>query len=80
MQLHEYYNDREEGDQTAEKIAISIKNGHKKKSNYAILYRTNSQSKVIEDGLRKRRINYKVFGGLSFYQRKEVKDIMAFLK
>jgi len=78
IQLIEYYNDREEGDRTASIIEKSIQ--HTKKSEHAILYRTNSQSKVVEDGLRKRGIKYKIFGGLSFYQRKEIKDIMAFLK
>ena len=79
INLIEFNNGREEG----EKIALIISNlitTHTKKSDHAILYRTNSQSKMIEDGLRKRGIDYKIFGGLSFYQRKEIKDIMAYLK
>lgn len=47
---------------------------------FAVLYRTNSQSRAIEDALRKRDIPYRVFGGLSFYQRKEVKDVLAYLR
>ena len=43
---------------------------------FAVLYRTNAQSRSIEDALRKINIDYQVFGGLSFYQRKEIKDIM----
>ena len=79
IQLFEYSNGRNEGNNISEMINQSIQHGNKK-SDHAILYRTNSQSKVIEDGLRKRGINYKIFGGLSFYQRKEIKDVMAFFK
>ena len=51
-----------------------------KHSDFAILYRTNSQSRSIEDELRKKTLPYRVFGGLSFYQRKEVKDLVAYLR
>ena len=47
---------------------------------FAVLYRTNSQSRAIEDALRKRDIPYRIYGGLSFYQRKEVKDMLAYLR
>ena len=80
IKILKYANDREEGDQISDIIAKNIVRNKKKASEYAILYRTNSQSKVLEDGLRKREINYKIFGGLSFYQRKEIKDVMAYLK
>jgi DNA helicase-2/ATP-dependent DNA helicase PcrA len=49
-------------------------------SSFAVLYRTNSQSRAIEDALRKRDIAYRIFGGLSFYQRKEIKDVLAYLR
>ena len=80
IKVFKYLNDREEGDKTASMITNEIRNGDTRRSDYAILYRNNSQSKVLEDSLRKREISYKIFGGLSFYQRKEIKDIMAFLK
>jgi DNA helicase-2/ATP-dependent DNA helicase PcrA len=80
IKILKYINDREEGDQISDIISKNIVKNNTKPSKYAVLYRTNSQSKVIEDGLRKRGINYKIFGGLSFYQRKEIKDVMAYLK
>jgi DNA helicase-2/ATP-dependent DNA helicase PcrA len=49
-------------------------------TDFAILYRTNAQSRAMEDALRKRNIPYKIFGGLSFYQRKEIKDVLAYLR
>lgn len=49
-------------------------------SDYAILYRTNAQSRTLEEALRKRSVPYKIYGGLSFYQRKEVKDVLAYLR
>src|SRR5690606_9315251 len=49
-------------------------------SDIAILYRTNSQSRAIEESLRRMNIKYKVVGGLSFYQRKEIKDLLAYLR
>ncbi len=48
--------------------------------NFAVLYRTNSQSRAIEDALRKRDIPYRIYGGLSFYQRKEIKDVLGYLR
>ena len=47
---------------------------------FAVLYRTNSQSRAIEDALRKKRIDYKIYGGMSFYQRKEIKDLLSYLR
>ncbi|MEG0992345.1 MAG: 3'-5' exonuclease [Bacteroidales bacterium] len=49
-------------------------------SDFAILYRTNAQSRILEEALRKRSIPYRIYGGLSFYQRKEVKDVIAYLR
>ncbi len=57
------------------KMQKQLQNGH-----FAVLYRTNSQSRAIEDALRKRDIPYRIYGGLSFYQRKEIKDMLAYLR
>jgi len=53
---------------------------HYKNSDCAILYRTNAQSRAFEESLRRSNIPYKIYGGLSFYQRKEIKDFMAYLR
>ncbi len=47
---------------------------------FAILYRTNAQSRAMEDALRKKDIPYRIYGGLSFYQRKEIKDVLSYLR
>ena len=49
-------------------------------SDFAILYRTNSQSRIFEEALRKRNIPYKLYGGTSFYQRKEIKDLLSYMR
>ena len=49
-------------------------------NNFTVLYRTNAQSRAIEDALRKKNIKYRIYGGLSFYQRKEIKDTLAYLR
>lgn len=63
----------------AEVLENSLRN-QRKYSDFAILYRTNKQTRAFEDALRKKNIPYKVFGGLSFYQRKEIKDLIAYLR
>jgi len=70
----------EEGEQIASIINQATRNNQEDRKKHAILYRTNSQSKVIEDGLRKHNIAYVIFGGVSFYQRKEIKDVIAYLR
>lgn len=72
--------DVEEGRLVASTI-IEYKNRiHLENNDIAILYRTNAQSRVFEEHLRKQNLAYKIFGGLSFYQRKEVKDILGYLR
>ena len=72
--------DTEEGKRVADVILEQKNRHHLKNSEIAILYRTNSQSRIFEEYLRRYNINYRVFGGLSFYQRKEVKDLIAYLR
>lgn len=72
--------DNEEGFMVAQEIAESQLRYHYKHLDYAILYRTNAQSRIFEESLRKRNIPYKIYGGLSFYQRKEIKDLLAYFR
>lgn len=74
----------EDGYSEAEMVASTIKenvdNGRSDYSDYAILYRTNNQSRVLEEKLMMKNIPYKIIGGQNFYQRKEIKDIIAYLR
>uniref|UniRef100_UPI003562E1EC ATP-dependent helicase n=1 Tax=Bacteroides fragilis TaxID=817 RepID=UPI003562E1EC len=72
--------DVEEGDIVTNKIAQLRREHDYGYSDFAILYRTNAQSRVFEEALRKRSMPYKIYGGLSFYQRKEIKDIIAYFR
>ncbi len=74
------YNDHEEGYLVASAINEIVHREHVEFKNFAILYRTNAQSRIFEESLRKRNIPYKVFGSLSFYQRKEIKDVLAYFR
>ena len=74
------YSDVEEGDIVTNKIAQLRREHDYGYSDFAILYRTNAQSRVFEEALRKRSMPYKIYGGLSFYQRKEIKDIIAYFR
>lgn len=69
-----------EGVAVAQNISRLVVEKHFKHSDFAILYRTNAQSRIMEDALRKFNIPYKVYGGLSFYQRKEIKDVIAYIR
>lgn len=72
--------DTEESHLVADKIFELKKKYNNDFSDFAILYRTNAQSRSFEDAFRKKNIPYRIFGGLSFYQRKEIKDLVAYLK
>ena len=74
------YSDYEEGYIVASKIEEMKRQQGCKYSDFAVLYRTNAQSRVMEEAMRKRMIRYKVYGSLSFYQRKEIKDVLAYLR
>lgn len=72
--------DGEEGKRIASYIVEQKNRNHLSNKEIAILYRTNSQSRVFEEWLRNYNIRYKVFGGLSFYQRKEIKDLIGYMR
>jgi DNA helicase-2/ATP-dependent DNA helicase PcrA len=80
IKVHRSLTDGEEGRFVAatifeQKMQQQLHNGQ-----FAILYRTNAQSRAMEDALRKRDIPYRIYGGLSFYQRKEIKDVLCYLR
>jgi DNA helicase-2/ATP-dependent DNA helicase PcrA len=72
--------DMEEGFFVSNSILDSSLSDQQQFSDFAILYRTNAQSRIFEEALRKRNIPYRVYGGVSFYQRKEIKDMLAYLR
>lgn len=72
--------DNEEGFLVANEISESMLRDHYRNEDFAILYRTNAQSRIFEESLRKRNIPYKIYGGLSFYQRKEIKDLLGYFR
>ena len=72
--------DAEEGKRVADTISEQRNRFHLRNTDIAVLYRTNAQSRVLEEYLRRYNIPYKIFGGLSFYQRKEVKDLIGYLR
>ncbi len=80
IELINAYTEQEEGFMVASSIMDQIRRTHAPYSSFAILYRTNAQSRVIEESLRKRNMPYKIYAGHSFYERAEVKDMLAYLR
>ncbi|WP_431121306.1 ATP-dependent helicase [Flagellimonas flava] len=80
IKIHRSITDAEEGRYVAGSIFENRMQHQLMNGEFAVLYRTNSQSRAIEDALRKRDIPYRIYGGLSFYQRKEIKDVLAYLR
>lgn len=80
IKVHQLLNDAEEGRFVASTIFEVQMQNQLDYDNFAILYRTNAQSRAIEDALRKKDMPYRIYGGLSFYQRKEIKDVLAYLR
>lgn len=80
IKVHRSPTDAEEGRFVAGSIFEHKMQEQLSNGNFAVLYRTNSQSRAIEDALRKRDIPYRIWGGLSFYQRKEIKDVLSYLR
>jgi len=80
IKVNRLLTDGEEGRFVASSIFENKNSQQLQNKDFAILYRTNAQSRAFEDSLRKRNIPYRVYGGLSFYQRKEIKDVLAYLR
>ncbi len=80
ISVNKLLTDGEEGRFVASSIFENKMQFQMQNSDFAILYRTNAQSRSFEDALRKKNIPYRVYGGLSFYQRKEIKDVLAYLR
>ena len=80
IEINQLINDSEEGRFVSSSIFENKHNLQLNNDDFAVLYRTNAQSRSIEDALRRKNIPYQVYGGLSFYQRKEIKDILAYLR
>ena len=80
IEVNESLTDSDEGRFIASSIFESKFNHQLQNDQFAVLYRTNAQSRSIEDALRRKNIPFQIFGGLSFYQRKEIKDILAYLR
>ncbi len=80
ISVNKLLTDGEEGRFVASSIFENKMQQQMQNRDFAILYRTNAQSRSFEDALRKKNIPYRVYGGLSFYQRKEIKDVLAYLR
>ncbi|MCK4577533.1 MAG: UvrD-helicase domain-containing protein, partial [Candidatus Marinimicrobia bacterium] len=80
IQIYALENEREEAEQIFNLIQEEVLSNKRRFGDIVILYRTNAQSRAIEDILRRRTIAYKIIGGIKFYERKEVKDAMAYLR
>ena len=80
IKVYRSLSDADEANFVASNIWELHNSQQRKFTDFAILYRTNSQTRAFEDALRRKNIPYRVFGGLSFYQRKEVKDLVAYLR
>lgn len=80
IKLYKAYNEHDEGNFISDKISEIARAEDRSLSSFAILYRTNAQSRVLEEALIKANIPYKIVGGLKFYDRKEIKDIIAYLR
>lgn len=80
IQIHTAYNERQEAEFVASQVRQAMLYDEAPIDQIAIFYRTNAQSRAFEDALLSRKVPYTIIGGLSFYERKEIKDILAFLK
>lgn len=80
VEVIQCYSDYEEAGMLASRISTIKARTGDSYDEFAVLYRTNAQSRILEESLRKRNIPYRIYGGLSFFQRKEVKDLVAYMR
>lgn len=80
ISVFQAYSDVEEGEIVINKIAELRRTQGYGYADFAVLYRTNAQSRIFEEAMRKRNMPYRIYGGLSFYQRKEIKDVIAYFR
>lgn len=80
ISVFQAYSDVEEGEIVINKIAELRRTQEYGYADFAVLYRTNAQSRIFEEAMRKRNMPYRIYGGLSFYQRKEIKDVIAYFR
>lgn len=80
ISVFQAYSDVEEGEIVINKIAELRRTQGYGYADFAVLYRTNTQSRIFEEAMRKRNMPYRIYGGLSFYQRKEIKDVIAYFR
>ncbi|MFN7161075.1 MAG: UvrD-helicase domain-containing protein [Candidatus Gracilibacteria bacterium] len=80
IHIFEARDERHEVEKIIQMIQEKIRNGHRSYSEFAFLYRTNAQSRVLEEGMMRHGMPYKIIGGVKFYERKEVKDILAYAR
>lgn len=80
IKVYKLYTDKEEAANVANDIKLAMREGDKNYKDFAILYRTNAQSRTFEEALRTRSIPYRIYGGFSFYQRTEIKNMLAYAR
>jgi len=80
VQVHELYDEAEEANLVAERVSSHVAIGARKYGDFAVLYRTNAQSYTLERAFLRFRVPYQIIGGVRFYDRKEIKDVIAYLR
>lgn len=80
VQVHGVYDEAEEARQVADRISAQVSIGARRYDEFAVLYRTNAQSYTLERAFLQMRVPYQIIGGVRFYDRKEIKDVVAYLK
>lgn len=80
LNLYEAYNEQEEGEYVAQKVEFLKYQDRRSYSDFAVMYRTNAQSRALEEAFIRENVPYKLVGGISFYKRREIRDILAYLR